>query len=46
MNRGIEDYALIGNTLTAALVSADGCIDWMCTPQFDSPACLAALLGR
>jgi GH15 family glucan-1,4-alpha-glucosidase len=41
----IEDYGLIGNTHTAALVSKSGSIDWFCAPRFDSPACLAALLG-
>jgi GH15 family glucan-1,4-alpha-glucosidase len=41
----IEQYAMIGDTQTAALIGDDGSVDWMCAPRFDSGACFAALLG-
>jgi GH15 family glucan-1,4-alpha-glucosidase len=41
----IEDYAFLSDTQTGALVSRDGCVDWLCFPRFDSGACFASLLG-
>src|SRR5881409_448146 len=42
----IEDYGFLSDTQTCALVSRDGCVDWLCFPRFDSPACFASLLGE
>src|ERR1700744_284426 len=42
----IEDYAMVGDGHTAALISRDGSVDWLCWPRFDSGACFAALLGK
>src|SRR5215468_4551951 len=42
----IEDYGFLSDTHTGALVSRDGCIDWLCFPRFDSGACFASLLGE
>ena len=46
MSLPIEHYAMLGNCRTAALVSNEGSIDWLCFPRFDSPACFASLLGE
>jgi GH15 family glucan-1,4-alpha-glucosidase len=41
----VEDYAIVGDMQSAALICADGSVDWLCLPRFDSEACFAALLG-
>src|SRR5579862_3989298 len=46
MSKRIEDYGLIGNLVSCALVGKDGSIDWLCLPRFDSDACFAALVGK
>ncbi|CAH9419871.1 glycoside hydrolase family 15 protein [Streptomyces globisporus] len=45
MSKPIENYALIGDLESAAMIAQDGAIDWLCLPRFDSPACFASLIG-
>jgi GH15 family glucan-1,4-alpha-glucosidase len=45
LSKRIEDYGVVGDTHTAALIGRDGSVDWLCFPRFDSGACFAALLG-
>src|ERR1043166_2075019 len=45
-NTKIEDYGFLSDTQTGALVSREGCVDWLCFPRFDSGACFASLLGE
>lgn len=45
MQRRIEDYAIIGDCKSAALISLDGSVDWLCLPRFDSPGCFNSIVG-
>ena len=45
MSLPLEEYAIIGDTHTAAVVGSNGSVDWLCLPRFDSSACFAGLLG-
>ena len=42
----IEDYAIVGDMQSVALIGTDGSVDWLCLPRFDSEACFAAMLGK